>query len=163
MRPRLALLLPVVAAFAVAGCSKSIDTDKAEKFIGKTVTAQVGADVKSVKCPSGLTAKKGETFECTVTGADGTSGKAQVTEKDDQGNVSVSAPFVHTTNLEELMAKNIGEQAGAKDVKVDCPEIIVGKKGGTFDCSATSGKDKATVNVTQKDDQGNVNYKVQGQ
>ncbi len=163
MRSRLALVVPLVAAFALAGCAKSIDTDKAEKFIDKTVTAQVGADVKSVKCPSGLTAKKGETFECTVTGADGTSGKALITEKDDQGNVRVSAPFVHSANLEDLMAKNIGEQVGAKDVKVTCPEIIVGKKGGTFDCDAVSGKDKAIVKVTQKDDKGNVNYKLQQQ
>ena len=163
MRSRPALAVSIVAAVAVAGCAKSIDTDKAEKFIAKTVTAQVGADVKSVDCPSGLTAKKGETFNCTVNGTDGTSGKAKVTEKDDQGNVNVSAPFVHTGNLETLMSKNIGQQVGASDVKVSCPEIVVGKKGDQFDCTATSGKDKATVKVTQKDDQGNVNYKLQQQ
>ncbi len=163
MRSRLLLAVPVLAAIALAGCAKSIDTDKAETFITKNVKTQIGADVKSVKCPSGLTAKKGGTFTCTVTGTDGTTGKAKVTEKDDQGNVTVSTPFVHSTNLENLMAKNIGEQVGATDVKVVCPEIIVGKKGDQFDCAATSGTSKATVKVTQKDDQGNVNYKLQQQ
>ena len=48
-------------------------------------------------------------------------------------------------------------------MQVSCPEIIVGKKGDQFDCVATSGKDKAKVQVTQKDDQGNVNYKLRQQ
>lgn len=162
MRSRFLLVVPVLVV-ALTGCAKSIDTKKAEKFITKTVEDQTGAEVKSVKCPSGLTAKKGGKFTCTVTGTDGSSGKANIIEKDDQGNVRLSAPFVHTSNLEELMAKNIGQQVGATDVKVTCPEIIVGKKGDQFDCDAVSGSDKATVKVTQKDDQGNVNYKLQQQ
>lgn len=154
------LLASVVLAFVLAGCSKQIDDKKAEKFISSSVAQQVGADVKSVSCPSGLTAKKGATFECTVTGSDGTSGKTTVTEKDDQGNVSVSAPFIHVRELEQSIGQGIGQQINADNVDVKCPEIIVGKKGDTFECQATSGSDKATIEVTQKDDQGHVNYKV---
>lgn len=150
----------VVLALVLAGCAKQIDNSKAEKFISTSIAKQVGADVKAVSCPTGLTAKKGDTFQCTVTGADGTTGKTTVTEKDDQGNVSVSAPFIHVTQLEQSIGQGIAQQINANDVKVKCPEIITGKKGDTFECQATSGSDKATVEVTQKDDQGRVNYKV---
>lgn len=154
------VVIGVLAALAVSGCAKEIDAAKAEKFISKTVAAQVGAELKSVSCPSGLTAKKGETFECTVTGTDGTTGKTEVTEKDDQGNVSVSAPFIHPRDIERSIATDIKAQVGSA-VKVSCPEIIVSDKGGKFGCEATSGSDKARVDVTQTDDQGNVDYKVQ--
>jgi hypothetical protein len=158
---RALLALAVLAAVALSACgAKEIDDKKAEDFIAKSVREQVGAEVKSVTCPTGLTAKKGEKFECTVTGSDGTTGKTTVTEKDDQGNVSVSAPFVHVRNLEEQIAGGVGDQIGASDVTVSCPEIIVGAKGEVFECDATSGSDKAVIEVTQTDARGNVRYKV---
>ncbi len=159
MRTRLVLVLPLL----LAGCgATSIDTEKGERFITKTVEDQVGARVKAVKCPEDLTAEKGATFTCTVTGADGTTGDVEVVQKDDKGNVKVSAPILPIRNLEKLMAQDIGQQVGS-DVKLSCPEIITREKGATFDCVAASGKDKATVKVTQKDDKGNVNYKLQRQ
>lgn len=157
--PVRATLLLLPAVLVLTGCSKSIDTDKAEKFIMKTVSQQVGAKVKAVRCPEGLTAKKGETFTCTVIGADGSSGEMLVREKDDQGNVNVSAPFIHVRDLEELISSGIAKQVGGS-VAVSCPEIIAGKQGGTFSCGAKSGSDEAIVNVTQTDDQGNVRYKL---
>lgn len=158
MPVRASLLLLFVAPI-LAGCSKGIDTDKAEGFIKKTVSQQVGAKVEAVKCPGGLTAKKGETFTCTVTGTDGSSGRMLVTEKDDQGNVKVSAPFIHVRDLERLISSGIAKQVGST-VVVACPEIIAGEKGGTFTCNATAGSNKAKVDVTQTDDKGNVRYKL---
>ena len=157
---RLSILLVIPVVVALGGCAKKIDDAKAEKFISKTITDQIGAKVKSVKCPTDLTAKKGETFTCTVTGADGSTGDTKVTEKDDQGNVRVTAPFVNVRELEQSIGAGITKQIGAK-VTVDCPEIIVGKKGDTFDCSARSGDSKARVKVTQTDDQGHVRYELQ--
>ncbi len=154
--PALWLLLAVLV---LPGCSKGIDSAKAEKFIKTTVAKQVGADVESVECPSGLTAKKGESFTCTVAGADGSSGKMTVTESDDQGHVKVSAPFIHVRELEASIASDLAEQVGSQ-VKLSCPEIITGDKGGTFSCAARSGSDKATVAVTQTDDRGHVRFKL---
>jgi hypothetical protein len=158
MHPRLLLALPIVLGVAACG-TKTVNTEKGERFIKKTVSQQVGATVKSVKCPDDIKAKKGGTFTCTVTGSDGTTGEAQVVQKDAKGNVRLSAPFVHVRNLERLMASDIGRQVNAK-VTIECPEIITGKKGDTFDCKATDGKNDATVKVTQKDDRGNVRYKL---
>lgn len=157
--PVRATLLLLPAVLVLAGCSKGIDEKKAEGFIKKTVAQQVGAKVKDVRCPSGLTAKKGETFTCTVSGADGSSGKMLVKEKDDQGNVNVTAPFIHVRDLERLISSGISKQVGSS-VTVACPEIIPGRKDATLSCDATAGADKATVAVTQTDDQGNVRYKL---
>lgn len=162
MRARNLVLVPILmaAAVALAGCAKKIDDAKAERFIAKIVTDRVGAKVKSVTCPTGLTAKKGRTFTCTVTGVDGSSGKTQVTGRSDQGAVRVTAPFIHVRELEQSIGADIAKQIGS-EVELTCPEIIVGKKGGTFSCTAQSEKKKATVRVTQTDDQGHVRYDLE--
>jgi hypothetical protein len=159
MRASLALI--AIAAVLIGGCgSNEIDTKRAEDLIAENVREEIGAEVKSVSCPTGVKAKKGDTFECTVTGSDGTTGKATVTQEDDEGNVKTSAPFVHVRDLEREIAGGIGGQIGASDVEVSCPEIIPGAKGDVVECDATSGEDKAVIEVTQTDGLGNVNYKV---
>ena len=155
------LALPLLAA-GLAGCSSSIDDGKAEKAVSKLVESQIAVQVKSVKCPSGLTAKKGDTFACTVRAQDGSTGKAIVTEKDDKGNGRVSAPFFHAPTvkrLEGLMATDISRQVGGQ-VTLTCPQLITAQRGGTFSCDATDGTKTRTVRVTQKDARGNVDYKL---
>lgn len=155
------LCAAAAAALAAAGCGGTeIDDAKAERFIEDTVTEQVGARVQSVECPTGLTAEKGETFECTVTGDDGSTGRTVVTEKDDEGNVAVSAPFIHVRDLEEQILRGLRGELGS-GVELDCPEIIVGEKGDTFECETGSADGGPTVLVTQTDDQGNVRYELQ--
>jgi len=155
----LPLLLLAAVAVPLAGCAREIDSAKAERSIARTVADQVGAEVRSVECPDGLTAEKGDTFECTVTGADGSSGTAQVTERDDRGTVSVSAPFIDVGELEQSIEEGIAKQVG-DDVDVTCPELVAGAKGDTFDCTASSGPREVTVNVTQTDAQGRVRYEL---
>lgn len=161
IRP-LALTLPVLAVTALAGCSTKIDSDKAEKQIKTVVEKQVGSTVKTVTCPDDKTAKKGDTFTCEVVGADGTKGKVLITEKDDDGNVNISAPFVHTGPDAAAIVKDLQAKKNAPaDLKIVCPDIVEGKKGTTFDCEATSTSVKATVAVTLTDDQGSFDYKVE--
>lgn len=151
-------LTAVLAAVTLAsGCggSDGIDTGKAESFIRGAVEEQVGADVKSVSCPADQKQQKGARFTCVVTGADGTKGNAIVTQKDDDGNVRVSAPFIHKDEVEQ----NVGAQftAGSKvKVTLSCPDIILPKAGGTFVCQAVDSEgDKGLVDVTQTDAKGN--------
>jgi Domain of unknown function (DUF4333) len=161
MRARPALFLPLlVASVAVTGCSKTIDAKKGEKFITKQVEGRIGIQVKTVKCPSGLTAKKGATFDCTVTATDGSTGKAQVTEKDAKGNVTVRTPFISPSSLEKSIASGINQQAGSNAARIGCPDIIEAEKGGKFDCQLTAGKQKLTVKVTQTDNRAHVRYRV---
>lgn len=158
-------LLPALAVAAVtvlAACgTKTIDAKKAEAGITKAVTEQAGARVKEVSCPDGKEAKAGDTFTCKVVGTDGSTGNALVTEKDDKGDVRISAPFVHPREVESGVAASIEKQSSATDVKVTCPEIIPGKAGAETTCQAVSGTDRADVLITQTDGKGGFDFKVQ--
>jgi hypothetical protein len=136
-----------------------LDPKKAEQFVSTQVQQQTGARVQTVSCPSHLTAEQGATFDCTVTGADGTSGKATLTQIDDKGNIRVEAPFLHPADIEQSLNSGISKQIGGQ-VQIVCPDIVTAQKGGEFECEASSGSEKATVSVTQTDDQGNVDYKI---
>lgn len=163
MRSSQALFTSAVAAALLAGCgTTTIDSGKAEDTIKKAVVQQAGAKVKGITCPAGKEAKAGDTFTCAVTGSDGSKGDAIVTEKDDKGNVRVSAPFVHPREIESSIASGISKQTGGEAVDVVCPEIIVAKTAGTFSCRARQGQNQAPVEVIQKDAKGNVRFRVVG-
>ena len=57
------------------------------------------------------------------------------------------------------MANEIGRQVKAQ-VRVACPEIIVVRKGGTFTCKASSGRDTRDVAVTLTDASGRFDYRL---
>jgi hypothetical protein len=66
-----AALIPILAAAAivVAGCGKStIKESGAEKAVIQVVTKQSGFHPTDVKCPSGVEAKAGTSFDCHFTG-----------------------------------------------------------------------------------------------
>ena len=60
--------LALVAAIGASGCGSTtgIDPTKAENAIRQSVAAK-GNRIDSVNCPSGVTAKAGTTFDCTLT------------------------------------------------------------------------------------------------
>ncbi|MEA2219979.1 MAG: hypothetical protein QOJ35_2605 [Solirubrobacteraceae bacterium] len=159
MRCRPPILVVALAALTASGCGQTvIDGAKAEKLIMTAVETQVGADVKSVQCPKDIKAKAKATFTCAVTGIDGTKGNALVTQKDDKGNISVAAPFLHTTEAERSIQTQVAKRA--KTATVTCQEIIVVRKGGTFTCEVDVGGSKAKVVGTQTDAQGSFTYKA---
>lgn len=64
-----ALVAVICAAAAVAGCGKSvIKADGAAKSVVQIVSKQTGFTPTDVKCPSGVDAKAGKTFDCHFTG-----------------------------------------------------------------------------------------------
>ena len=84
---RVGTALALAAAALAAGCgSTEIDADKAEDFIRTKLT---GPDPRAVDCPDGVEAKKGGTFNCTVTYADNTKATVTVHMTDDEGSVRV--------------------------------------------------------------------------
>jgi hypothetical protein len=150
MRP--VLLLSLLFAVFLAGCSTTIDDKKGEKAIKANL---VDAKVKSVDCPSGLTAKKDATFQCDVVGEDGSTAKVDVTEKDDKGHVDYDPHLASESAFEDAIATRIGNQTGVSGVKVDCPNLIQLRKGAKTTCDATAQGDKIQVVVTQNDASGN--------
>jgi hypothetical protein len=70
-RPLL-LAIATVAACLAAGCGKStIQPDGAAKSVVDVVTGQTSFRPADVKCPSGVEAKVGGTFDCHFTGPEG--------------------------------------------------------------------------------------------
>jgi Domain of unknown function (DUF4333) len=96
MHPRLTAVLLTVAALLVAGCGGDVDKDKAQEQIKAGIAAQGKADVKYVKCPGGVKAEKGATFQCEALIP------VNVTQVDENGNIrwqitSFSGPPTGTT------------------------------------------------------------------
>jgi hypothetical protein len=68
-------------AFLLAGCGGDVNKDKAQDQIASGIEAQTKADVKYVKCPGGVKAEKGATFQCEALIP------VNVTQVDKNGNV----------------------------------------------------------------------------
>jgi VCBS repeat-containing protein len=89
----------VVPAFLLAGCTKTIDNSGAEKLIRSSIDSAGKAKVKSVSCPSDVTAKAGGSFDCklTVTAPDGSehSGTVTIHMLDSNGHVQAGQSDYH--------------------------------------------------------------------
>jgi len=156
---RRALIPAVALAVAVTGCSRTIDSDKAEKTIARLVAAKIGAPVRSVDCPSDKTATKGRTFTCHVTGKDGSAAGVVVSETDDKGSVRVAARLLPTGEIERSLAAKLTTQRH-RPVGVDCQDIIIARKDVSFDCTTSAGKTKGRLRARQTDDHGRVRYRL---
>ncbi len=63
--------------------------------------------------------------------------------------------------LEPQLASQLDTQLKTTGTTVDCPSSVKAEAGATFDCTGTlSNGDTITIRVTQKDDNGNVTWKV---
>lgn len=66
-------------------------------------------------------------------------------------------PFLDTKVVALAITDSIRDQRNAT-AEVDCPEQVRQAKGVTFVCEATSRHGRTAFVVTQKDDEGNVDY-----
>ena len=62
----------VALAVLIAGCGSTIKPDGAAQSVVDLVKKQTGFEPKDVKCPEGVEAKVGVTFECKFTGPEAT-------------------------------------------------------------------------------------------
>jgi len=87
-RLALSILALVALSVAAAGCSasigskKTLKTDQAETQIAESLNVEA-----TVSCPEDVEVEEGGTFDCDVETADGETGVAHVTQKDDEGNI----------------------------------------------------------------------------
>lgn len=149
------------ASPAAAKMTNAEKIAKAEEALKALYTQQTGVSIESVKCPGKAEFKAGSTFECQAT-AQGVKFGIQVNMLNDQGRFdSKTKGVLILSRIEELLVKNIKEQAKI-DVTADCGgKLRVAKTGETFTCevkTATGETRKATVTV--KDEQGNINVKI---
>ena len=161
MPSRLIVLAVGIAALATTGCGEQqIDVKKSAKLIQSAVEEQVGADVASISCPDEVKVEAKATFDCLVNGKDGTKGSATVTQTDGKGTISVAAPFLHKDEAEQSIEADLRKRAPRATVV--CPDIIVVKNGGKFECEANLGEINATVSATQTSANGTFTYSVKG-
>lgn len=147
------LLVGAVAA----GCGqRRIDVHKTAQRIDRAVATQFGARVKSVVCPQEVAVKAGSSFACVVTGSDGSTGRATVTQRDGKGNLTVRVPFLRPRRAEQAIQREL--RRGTPDTTVTCQEIIVVAKGTPFACKATTAGVATPVSATQTDADGRFTY-----
>ena len=89
---RLAVPGLLAGGLLLAGCgSSTLDSGSAEQSISK-VFKQAGHPTKKVDCPDDIDAKKGKSFDCTITLSNGQTYKAHAVQTDDNGHFQVSLP-----------------------------------------------------------------------
>jgi Domain of unknown function (DUF4333) len=152
------LVAVLVAPTVLAGCgTETLDADKAEALITSSIELQTGADVTSVDCPDDVKPEKGGRFTCEVTAADGTKATLNLRQTTEEGDVEIGAPVVHVAIMEDFIAEGLRMKTG-KRATVDCPDLVVAKKGGAqVTCRSSSAGKKKNV-VAEVDAQGRVTF-----
>jgi len=150
---------------AATGCARSLDMTAIDRSISDGINAQLQLSIATVSCPAGDRATKaGDTFDCTATPKAGGRLTVTVTQKDDAGNVSWEV--TKTEGLLDLHKIEASVKEGLKaQANVDATVACEGrwkavKVGEVFQCQATSGDHKATVEVTTADREGNISWKI---
>jgi hypothetical protein len=103
MRVRFARVVALaMLVMLAAGCTRVLDKQGLEAQLAADL--QASGPALTVRCPDGVKAQVGATFQCTATDPDGSSFTITVTQTDDQGNVtwaltsaSASPPVSSTT------------------------------------------------------------------
>lgn len=159
MRPLLAGLA-LLAAVALSACGDTIDAEEQEEFVRDVVVREIGARVASVRCPEDVERREGDTFGCTVTATDDSTGSVVVTQQEDS-KIQVVAPFLHMGQAEAVIADGIANQLEADDVDVECPEIVVVRKNRLLRCDVAATRRSRTVSVRLTDDSGGFRYRLE--
>ncbi len=76
--------------------------------------------------------------------------------------VTLATPTLDDTALETKIAGTTQQEAGTAPSSVTCPESVAIQPGNSFTCTASVEGQNLPFTVTQKDDQGNVDYRSTG-
>jgi hypothetical protein len=160
-RIRTALVLAAASVLVLAGCSSSINVADLETQVQDGLAEQLGG-TWTVECPDSMEIQAGLTTNCMATSDTGESINVDITQDDDQGNVTwkVPATGIDVDLLEQTVASDLAAQVGG-EWTVTCPDDIPMEQGLTANCDATSADGQSTmINITQTDDQGNVTWET---
>lgn len=144
------LLILTVGALAVVAAACSSTSEQVSDQISKQVGEKLElATEPTVTCPDDAEAKKGSTFQCTMT-LDGKKLPLEVTFKDDTNFTSEVIGAVYKKKvLEDALIKKLAD-SNITVTKLSCPgtTIVVFNTDDTVDCDATddTGTD-ATIKV----------------
>jgi hypothetical protein len=164
---RVSAVLLAAVALAAAGCSSSLDMGALNQSISTGINQQLALPIASVTCPTEpRPLQAGDKFDCVATPQAGGKLTVTVTQKDAAGNVawevSKTEGLLDLDKVEASVVAGLKAQAQV-DATVDCGERWkAAKPGEVFECQATvSDGRKATVKVTTKDTEGNIDWSVE--
>jgi hypothetical protein len=64
-------------------------------------------------------------------------------------------------DLQTTISDGLEKQVGTAPESVSCPDDVKVEQGGTFECTGTAPNgEEFTIDVTQKDDEGNIEFEV---
>ena len=151
--------------YIITACSTNLDIDKVKASIKDGIKEQMGITVQSVTCPEKHEAKAGDSFDCTALAENDSTITVSVKQTDDKGNIhwdmTGSKGFLDLDKIQTQMVDTLKAKTGT-EATVDCGgKFKAVKVGGTFECKAKDVKgNSATIEVTVKDNNGNVHWEV---
>jgi len=171
--PRAALLsVLALGAVATAGCggddndnssatapaqTRTVDDQQVEQGIDMQLSKPDNA-VTKVSCPSDVEVAQGGTFNCSVTYANGATGKVTVTQKGANNYTYALKPGsvqVPGATAEAEIEKQLSAQ-GAQNPQANCPDNIIVKVGTTVTCDLASAGATGQVTFSWSSDDGTV-------
>ena len=151
----------------MAACSRSVDVAALSQSISSGITEQLALPIANVTCPAEeRPLQAGDKFECVATPQAGGTLTVTVTQKDGDGNVawevSKTEGLLDLDKVEAAVAAGLKAQASV-DASVDCGQRWkAAKPGEVFQCRAAVADGRnATVKVTTKDVEGNIDWSVE--
>ena len=163
---RLALValaaLLVAAGISACGTKKLSDTEVADEVKSKAL-APKGVTNANVRCPKETEAKKDAKISCSVTDEDRNTGTVVATVVDDDGKLGKFGG--DTAALQRaVIERNAATEARSKGATgdVSCGKGTKPKQGAIYFCTTNiSGSGRGIVLVTQKNERGDVEVRVQ--
>lgn len=150
-------LVAALVLFAIAGCTRKLDSNKINKSITDEFDTK-GIKLRSVMCPSNIVIKQGDKFDCAAVDSEGQALVVHVEQTDNHGSISwkLDGMIINMQNVGDSIEAKVGKSA---DVK--CPEKnMILRLNESFNCDATIGGSPHQVQITLTDSSGNVAWKI---
>lgn len=135
-----AVAAAVAVGVGISGCgSVEIDAAKAQKF----VRAELNSPARSVGCPSGVTPKKGGTYTCHITYADGDRAVVRLRERDAKGTLESDNSELRVLTIGALHAENVIRSLAGQHAheiqRISCANDVRVTPGATVPCQLSYG------------------------
>lgn len=77
--------------------------------------------------------------------------------------IACGTETLDSNRVERVIKDDIERQSGPGTIEVECPEEIEARAGAKFTCTARAEGAEAPVEVTQRDDEGNIRWEIRPQ
>ena len=137
--------------------TRTVDDQQIEQGIKEQVSQPDNA-VTKVSCPADVVVEPGGTFNCSVTYANGATGKVTVTQKGANNYTYALKPGsvqVPGSAAEAEIEKQLAAQ-GVQNPQANCPDNIIVKVGTTVTCDLASAGATGQVTFSWSTDSGTV-------